>query len=229
MGQSPACWGSRNIVRVRASLQDAATGAPDDGASNGWVSDGLTKIEATPNVQAGDDFTLENGDGDICLQYRTPDRVKGVDPVVSFCQLDPRFKGILLGGDVWTDGNGAVGHQIPMLEDEPIFVCLEWWTICQDGNAQATISGVAQYWHHVIPRVHFVLGTVTNEKGLEVQTVNGKGEQNENITGNGPFDDWPAVIATTDGATAAYARWREPASSLPTASCGYAAVTSIAS
>lgn len=224
---STACWGSRNIVRYRISRVNADTGAPTSGASNGWVSDGVISVEATPQVQSGDDFTLENGDGDVCQQYRTPDRIKGVDPVLRICQADPRMLGVALGGDVWTDGDGALGHGIPMLADEPVFVCFEWWTIAQDGAAQAVLSGSGQYWHHVIPKVHFVMGPVTSEKGLEVRTINGKGEENQNITGNGPFDDWPAQIATTDGATAAYNRWRT--SSLPAAACSYASVTSAAS
>lgn len=222
-----ACWGSRNIVRMRVSLLTTATGAPASGASNGWCTDGIVSVVASPQVESGSEFTLKNGDGDICQYWATPDRVKRVDPVVSFCQADPRLKKIMLGGTYWSDGSGALGHGIPMFSDDPQPVCLEWWTIAQDGSAQAVITATAQYWHHCIPLVYFVIGTITSEHGLEVVVMNGKGTENQNITGNGPFDDWPATLATTDGAVAAYSRWRE--SSLPTAACAYVSVTSAAS
>lgn len=222
-----ACWGSRSIQRMRVSLLDSSSGAPDDGASNGWVTNGIVSVVATPQTEAGDEFTLKNGDGDICQYYATPDRIKRVDPVVSLCQADPRLVNIMLGGDYYSDGSGALGYAIPLTTDTLVPVCLEWWTRAWDGTAQATISSTAQYWHHVIPKVYFVLGTVTSEHGLETVVMNGKGSENPNITGNGPFDDWPAAIATTDGLVASYGRWRE--STLPTASCAYVTVTSAAS
>jgi hypothetical protein len=222
-----ACWGARSIQRMRVALLDAATGAPDNGASNGWITDALVSIVATPQTEAGDEFTLKNGDGDICQYYSTPDRVKRVDPVVSLCQSPPQLLNLMLGGDYYSDGSGALGFQLPEFTDDPIPVSLEWWTRAWDGSAQAVIGSTAQYWHHVIPKVYFVLGAVTSEHGLETVVLNGKGEGNPNITGNGPFDDWPAQIATTDGITAAYGRFRE--STLPDAACAYEEVTSAAS
>lgn len=224
---STACWGSRSVLLWRAALLDIDTGAPDPGASNGWVSNAVMSVAATPQTEAGDEFTLKNGDGDICQYYATPDRIKRVDPVLTVCEIDPRAVGLLIGGDVWTDGDGALGHNMALLTDDPIPVCLEWWTRAWDGSAQATLSGVAQYWHHVIPKVFFVPGAITSEHNLESRVFDGKGAENINITGDGPFDDWPATIATTDGATGAYSRWRE--STLPTAACSYAEVTSAAS
>ncbi len=223
----PTCYGGRSVVRWRIALLEADSGAPDTGASNGWVSSSVTSIVATPQVEAGDEFTLKTGDGDICQYYSTPDRIKRVDPVLSVCAIDPRAEQLLVGGDVFSLGSTLYGMQVAQFEDDPISVCLEWWTRVWDGSAQATTGGTALYWHHVIPMVFFVPGPVTSEHGLETRTYNGKGTQNPNITGNGPYNDWPAVIASFDGATAAYSRWPETA--VPASACAYASVTSAAS
>lgn len=222
-----ACWGSRSVIRWRIARLDPDSGAPDDGVDNGYCSDSVVSIVATPETEAGDEFTLKNGDGDICQYYATPDRIKRVDPVLTVCQITPSAEQLLVGGDLWTDGSGDLGNMLPHNADDPVSVSLEWWTRAWDGSSAATIASVAQYWHHVIPKVSFVLGTVTSEHGLESRVYNGKGAENLAITGNGPFDDWPAQIATTDGATSAYARWRE--ATVPDASCDPIAVTSAAS
>lgn len=227
MASDPTCWGGRSVIRWRIALLVADSGAPATGSTNGYCSSSVVSIVATPQVEAGDEFTLKNGDGDICQYYATPDRIKRVDPVLSVCQIDPTAEVLLVGGDLWNMGSSMSGMQIAQFEDDPIPVSLEWWTRAWDGSSQATLASAPVYWHHVIPMTYFVNGAITSEHGLETRVYNGKGSQNPNITGNGPFNDWPAVIATTDGATAAYARW--PETSVPVASCDPISVTSSAS
>ena len=223
---APICFSSRQVLRFRVALLDA-TGAPDPGAENGYVSN-LVSIAMTPVIEAGDEFILKDGAGDICASFRDCDKIKGNDAVVTLCNLDAQLIALMTGAMVFEDATGVMGLKLPLLNDAcPVPVCVEWWTLAQDGSSQATISGVAQYFHFVIPLVKFVPGSWTFENGILAVVLNGKGEENPNVTVNGPFNDWPTGVVAADGAKSALAYWRE--STLPAAACDYIEVTSAAS
>lgn len=225
-----ANFGSRQIVRFRVALLDS-TGAPDAGLENGYVSGNPISVQATPSIETGDDFTVKNGAGEICMQYRGCDKIKGLDTVVTLCSMDPKLIALMTGGTVLdTVADEEVGVMLPGLSDAcPVPVSVEWWTIAQDGSAQGTLAGGAAYLHHVIPKSTFVPGAQTYENGILSVVLNGKGEENPNITTNGPFDDWPAEFADNapDGLIGPGSWFAE--TSLPAASNDYVEVTSAAS
>lgn len=223
MGQ-PTCYSSADVLRIRIALL-TSTGAPDDGADNGYVSNAIS-VARTAEIEAGDEFVQKNGDGSLCQVYRGCDKIKGVNLVLQVCEWDDQFTQLAIGGTLLTDGATVIGAMWPDFNDAcPAAVSVEWWTKAWDGDSQATIGGVAQYWHHVAPYVTFVPGDATFEHGIAVQTLNGKGVSNPNITENGPFDDWPGTF--NDGVTSAYGKFLD--SSLPAVACDYVAVTSAAS
>ena len=222
----PICYSSRQVARARIALLDQ-TGAPDAGSENGYVSK-LVSVQMTPQLEEGEEFTLKTGDGDICASFRDNDKIKGNNLVLSLCQLDAQMIGLATGATIFEDNDGVMGLKIPKsTDDPPAPVCFEWWTIAQDGSSQATLNGSALYWHHVVPFNRFTIGDHTFENGILTVVLNGKGEENTNITINGPFDDWPAGVVAEGGADSAYAYWRE--TSLPVASCDYVSVSSAAS
>lgn len=220
---TPTCYSSVDVLRIRVALL-TSTGAPDDGVENGYVSNGIS-VARNVVIEAGDEFVQKNGDGTICQVYRGCDKIKGADIVLQVCEADDQFTQLCIGGDLF-GGATTIGHQWPKSDDPcPADVCLEWWTYAWDGDAQAVIGGVPQYWHHVCPKVAFVPGDETFEHGITVWNLNGKGKENQYITANGPFDDWPAGL--NDGVTSAYGKFLD--ASLPAVACDYVAVSSLAS
>lgn len=226
----PSCFGSRQIVRARVALLDA-TGAPDAGPDNGYVTSNPVSLQITPVVEAGDEFTLKNGGGDICQYYRSCDKVKGYDVVLNLCEFDVQMIALSTGATMLDTGDGVVGLALPRVAAGCVVpVSLEWWTVANNGTAQAVNgSGTALYWHWVIPKVNFTIGAQTFENGITTFVLNGKGEENPNITLNGPFDDWPAAFSEDipDGVTGPLGVWWE--TSLPAAACDLITVTSLAS
>lgn len=218
----PLCFSSLQVCRLRVARLSAA-GAPSVGATNGYTSDGLVSVALTFVLSEGDDFEQKNGCGDICATFVDCDKVKRVDSVVTLCTLDAQLIDIMAGGTVFveTPSNDQFGMKIPSPGDaceNP--VSLEWWTIAWDVDTQATPASLSQspaYWHFVIPKNRFVFGDITFENGIAVIPLNGKGEANQNITSNGPFNDWPSEVAGTGGIDSPFGFWLD--ATLPTAAC----------
>lgn len=228
----PTCFSSRQVCRLRVALLDSA-GAPDSGASNGYVTKGFVSIETSPQVEEGEEVVVKDGCGDICLRYVDKDIVKGVNATINLCQLDAQLYWLLLGGTTFTESPSSdiFGGKMPAVASGGgPDLCLEWWTIAQDGASQATpdsTSNLPAYYHFVIPKISFSPGDTTYENGPAQFPVVGKGEENANITANGPFDDWPTEVANAGGIDSPWGWWLD--STLPDASCAFVEVTSAAS
>ncbi len=226
------CYGSLQVCRLRvAQLTDA--GAPDAGAANGYFSDALIKADLDLQVEEGTEHLLKNGCGDICQRFVDCDKVKGVTVMLELCQLDNELIGLLTGWQVFTDTatGDAIGVSAAGLADDcPAGVSLEMWTLAHDGAAQATppsLAGAVAYWHFVIPKYRPQPAAFTLEDGFLSFPVKGPGEENPNITADGPFDDWDADIAGAGGITTSIGWFLDPV--IPASSCGYINVPSAAS
>lgn len=225
-----SCFSARQICAARFALLNP-TGSPDAGANNGYVTN-LVSLVTSPQISEGDKFIQKDGCGDICARFLDCDKVEGVDATVNICTLDPLLVALVTGGQTFTDvaTDDVVGMKLPSVADGcPQPICLEWWTYAQDGSQQATpaVAPNGAYWHHVIPYLTFTIGGETFENGIPIRPLVGKGSENPNITINGPFNDWPASVALTDGIDSPYGYWLE--GSIPTVACNYVEVTSAAS
>lgn len=225
----PVCFSSLQVCRLRVG-QLTSAGAPNPGASNGYVTDGLVSIALSFVKSEGDDFEQKTGCGDICATFVDCDKVKRVDPTVTLCHLDAQLIELMGGGTIFTESPSSdpFGMKIPSPGDSCANpVSLEWWSLAWDVDSQATpasLSGSPAYWHFVIPKVRFAFGDVTFENGIAVIPLVGKGEANANVTSNGPFNDWPSEVAGTGGVDSPFGYWLD--ATLPDASCDYVAVPS---
>lgn len=225
---TPICYASKDIVRIRIAELTAA-GAPRNGAGHGYVSDATVSVQRTPRVDAGAQTVQRNGAGTVCQYVSDCDTIVGQDLVVALCTNDLKLISMMTGAYAPADGTGTMGYLERGLNDGcPDPVCLEWWSVAWDGGAQASIAGVPLYWHRVVPWVTFVHAQTTYERGLQVVTLNGKGNENNSITVNGPYNDWPAAVVAADGVVGrSFGEWRE--TSVPAAACATISVTSTAS
>lgn len=223
------CVTSLDLCAVRVSRLTTG-GAPLTGATNGYVSNEPLSLGVTITTEAGDDLTVKNGCGGIASTYQQPDQIKGVELSLELCELDAYLLSILTDSQVFTAGGNAIGMQATAVGTSPDPVCFEAWTKAWDSDHQYTApytSPDAAYWHWVFPFVRWVQGDLTLEHNLLTVPVNGKGSENTSITVNGPFNDWPAEIAAQGGITRLYGMYLDD--SIPTGTCNYVSVTSLAS
>lgn len=223
------CITSVDFCAVRVAKLTSA-GAPSAGASNGYVSNDAITLTITVTLKTGDELEKVNGCGDICAVLNQPDQIKGLELSAEFCFLDAYLLELLTGASVFSSGGEAVGQQFAAVGSSADPVCFEGWSKAWDNDRQASpafTSPNAAYIHWVFPFTRWVQGDQKLEHDFMTVPATAKGSENPNITGNGPFDDWPAVVAGQDGVTR-IGGWFYDAV-LPTATCDYVAVTSLAS
>jgi hypothetical protein len=220
------CFASLQVCGIRVARLDAA-GVGIPGAASGYISDAMISVDVGLEVTTGDDLEVKNGCGSLCAAFKDCDRLKRVTLGMSLCQLDTELIEILTGASTFTDSGEVIGLQLPSTTaDCPVGASFEVWTKAWDGGEQgvATSVGGATYFHFVFPRTKWRVGNFTLEnKFLEVK-LEGFGEENSQITSNGPYNDWPTGVVNGGGVTHIGGWFYDDAP--PTASCGYVTVPS---
>ena len=219
------CFGSLQVCALRVAKL-VTSGAPDPGASNGYISDAIIQAGVSVELEEGDDFTMKNGCGAICQTFKDCDRVSAANISLELCQLDSELISLLLGTSVFDDSGDTIGTRLPAVEDAcPAGTSLEVWSKAWDGTEQAvptTTSPDVAYWHWVFPRVKWSLGDFTLENDFATISAEGIGEENDTLTVDGPYNDWPAAVAAGGGVPTVMGWFLE--STLPTAVCGFTTV-----
>lgn len=208
------CLSSVYACRLRVT-QLHADGTLDPGTANQYTTDALISIGTSPQIEAGQEITLRNGCGDVCVEVTGDDEVKRYNLSLSLCQLDSELLYLMAGGYLLTKGGITVGYAERKIGDAKPAVVVEAWSQARTRSAQAIItsgSGLL-YWRHVWTHVEWTPGDYTLQNEALVVPLTGKAEENPNM-GAGPAADWPAVI------TSAQARFLDD--NIPAATCGLA-------
>ena len=206
------CLSSVFACRLRVTqLHD--DGTLDPGTDNQYVTDALISIGVSPVVREGDEITLKNGCGDVCVEAVGDTEVSRYNLAMQLCQLDAELIYLLGGGYLLTKGGITVGYAERRIGDDIPKVCVEAWSHARTRSQQATHSSGSGllYWRHVWPYVEWFPAPHTMENGALVYQLNGKAQENPNM-GSGPAGDWPAVI------TSAQAKFLDD--NIPAATCG---------
>jgi hypothetical protein len=209
----------------------AANGAPSlSGSNHGYVTDSAIKLGVTVELRQGADLEQVNACGQVCDTFKQADRIKRLNLALDLCQWDAQLIALLTGGNSISSAGVSVGYQFPSSTGlDPYPVCIEGWTKAWQGTQQATpafTSPSPAYMHWVFPFVQWSISGFTLENQLQVLSLSGAGKQNPNITVNGPFDDWPAVVSAAGGMYTG--GWFYDAA-LPQVKCDYITTTSAAS
>lgn len=241
MPANKSCFASADLCLIRTAKIDAS-GAPSVGASNGYVSDGMQKLQVSVNIQKGNEFTQVNGCGAISATFKEPDQIKWVDLSLDVGILDLILLHQIGNCDVFPDtGSGGsptepMGFQLPAIGDSnPSHACFEAWSKLYDGDSIAVpgstavtasppTAAVAANLHWVFPNTYWILGQFTLDNGIAVFPLTGVGVENSAITANGPFDDWPAQVIAGGGVTRCGGAFFDPVASMPSATCSEIAV-----
>lgn len=205
------CPASLQVCAMRVSRLDA-TGVPDPGADNLYVSSALIRLVPTVVMRPGEDMELVSGCGEVCVSYKDRDKLKRFDMTMELCTPDPSLTEMLVGGETISDGNGdIIGWAAPHVgvDANPYGVAIEAWTKAITNGAQ---DPVYPWWRWVFPRTYWTIGDKNMENAPMTNPFSGYSEENVNFY-DGPANDWPY----TSDRCFQYALDTD----VPTAACGY--------
>ena len=202
-----ACGGSVQVCMMRIVALEL------DGVPIGpyYVTDAITKWEATPVFTKGVDMEIVNGCGAPALIYKDMDRFKRYDVSLELIYTDPELESMLEGTELYTTGGVDVGSGSPAVAAYagyyPGFSVELWSKRIVNGDLDSQYP----YWRWCYPRVRLQMDKTTLENNPSPRMYTGYTSQNPNWE-DGPFDDWP-FASDTQG-------FRAATKTLPTPSCG---------
>lgn len=212
------CFSSAKLCVLRVARLNSAC-ACVSGATNGAVTSGIIRLQATPEYDTGQEYLLKNGCGDICVNFRDCDRLKRLNLSMELCTRDMELLEILTGGSIYTSTGTTVGFSRRGTADTcPSPVFLEIWTRAIDATGTC-VTPTYKWWRVVYPKATFTLGESSFENGVATVQLTGFAEPNPLIAADGCWNDITLTL-DTDSPEHFFLQSSEP----PTAVCGYTAV-----
>jgi hypothetical protein len=212
-----ACGVSFGVCAIRVTLLDEL-GVVQDVADNSYVSDKMTSVQMSPDVEQGTTFSRKNGCGCSLARFRTPDIFNFWTFTFEDGALEPELEALMLantGVHTIVDGSDVVGVGKGVSDSEcgeaSVGVGFEVWTKHIVGGG---IDGAFPYIHWVFPFTQWQRGDNTAEEDFMANQLTGFSSTNQ-MWGGGPYNDGPP-----DGSDISdYGYWKTP-DTLPTAACG---------
>jgi hypothetical protein len=217
---SPDCLASTDMCFTRVT-QLLDTGHPKAGLF-GYKTDSTIQAKIGPTNDTVNEIIRRNGCGQIITHVPQQVSIKGSTVSFDISRFDRDLIWLLTGGTRFVKSGHTIGLRAPFLSDGPSLpVCMEFWSRAWDGTQQATTfesTPNVSYHHWVLPFVRCSIAEFTLANGDTVFTVSGDGSENQQITADGPWNDWPPEVAGAGGFTAAYGEYDD--GTIPTAACG---------
>jgi hypothetical protein len=165
-------------------------GVPDPGAGNLIVTTALVQFTFSPVYRDGDETTVVNACGEICLDYRGPDNLRRGDFNLAICSHDPVLMSFLSEGETIQDGD-AVGFAAPPIG--PVSgsgISVELWVKrINDGDLDPDFP----YARWALPKLKNLReGEHTFQNGEKNPAFSGQMYENPNWF-DGPLNDWPST------------------------------------
>jgi hypothetical protein len=189
-------YGSIKVAVVRVARLNAAC-TPISGATNGAASKAIVRLQASAELETGQEYQQKNGSGDILISVKDEDRLKRMNLQLELATRDFELIELLTGATAITSGasGGVVGisrRGIGLAAPSPVSV--EIWTKVATSAGSCASVGTAQWFRNVYPKVVFSMGDSEFGDSVAMTMLTGVAEANPNW-GNGPFNDWPAYTA----------------------------------
>lgn len=178
--------GSLQVCRLRVARLEA-TGEPDVGAGNQYVTDVLISLGTSPEIEEGEDVTLRNGCGDIIVNQRNDDQFTRLNLTMELAKPDPVLTQMLIGGTILLDAAEEVGYAYPAVGPAPPpDVSVEAWTKHIVAGDQ---DGDFPWIRWVFPKTQWRIGDRSLANEAMVTAIAGIALENANW-GDGPQNDW---------------------------------------
>lgn len=206
-----------HICRLRVTKLDSVGNVSSDD-DNSWVTDKVISLAPTPELQSGEDRTLQGGCECIIASVRTPDRLKRFTFELVLGALEPGLFSLLIGATVMADGADDIGFDWPDQIDCSFveqLVAIEAWGDAYTGDAP---DPVRPYFYALWPASQWEPAQTTFQNDFAPFTFNGFSRTNSQW-GDGPYGDvdLPASPGIRGGIY-------QVASAPPTAACDFATV-----
>lgn len=209
------CVGSILATRIRVArlAADGTTpaGSGTDTLGNMYVSDQIVRMLWDHEVEPGVEIVRKNGSGNLCVNFRDDDRLKGVRVELELCVPDNELTTLLIGGSPLITSGSTTGYAAPSFgtAPNPNGVSIELWTRAIAGDV---FPATNPFWCWPFPKVKLRMADseANSDSALGTKLV-GYAYENPNW-GNGPANDWPYASAQA---------WqRARVATMPTAACG---------
>jgi hypothetical protein len=174
--------------RMRVTKVDSI-GRPEPGLCSTVVTSGFVTVEMTAEIESGEETTVRNAGGDLCISERGCDQLKWINVTVEFCQVDPDLFSMI--NPTWTkllDHNGeTIGWEESHTYSCDAGFALEVWSdvtgyVPSDPDAQGA------FVYYLLPFVvGGTLGDLTIENGAVTFSISGRTKKGSQW-GRGPYD-----------------------------------------
>lgn len=207
------------ICRLRVTRLDAVGNiAPEP--NNFWVTDKITQLVFTPDIETGADRVLLGGCGCIIAAAKIDDLRKRWTLTLDKGSIEPGLDELLLGDTVISSGGAAIGTwsapQIGCDSAGPPQVAIEAWAKNWDFDHQ---DAALPWIHFLFPMSQWQRAAETLSDDLATSPVAGFTRVNP-VWGHGPYGDQPEAAA----AGADFGQWFT-AVDPPDAACAYGSIT----
>jgi len=148
--------------RLRVTKLDNC-GRPVPGAKSTVITNGFISVKLSPQVVEGDDITVKNAGGELCLAAKACDTIKWANIEASFCTVDPDL--VALMNPTWepeVDQQGNTGgfRMVTSLNCNTGYA-LELWTDIAGVDLCAMGSNAQGGWGYVL--IPYVIGMAVGD------------------------------------------------------------------
>ena len=170
-----------------------ACGAPVIGLCSSIVTNGFISVEFSPEIEAGEEYSQKNANGDFCIQEKDRDRTKWVNVTLSMCEVNPDVLDLIGGGNPITNATDTIGASFGPDGNLDGFG-LEVWTK-QAGSA--CVGGTPEWGYFVLPYVinGGLDGSIKIENGTLTIGLKGEGQAATSAWATNPYPDNPLMAA----------------------------------
>lgn len=207
-----------HLCALRVTKLDNVGNVADE-PDNSYVTDKVITLTPTPELQAGEDRTLQGGCECIIATVRTPDRLKRFTFELVLGALEPGLFSLLIGADVMVDGTDDIGIDWPdqvACDFVESLVAVEGWGDAYTGDAP---DATRPYYYALWSASAWEPAGSPFSNDFTTFTFNGFSRSNSQW-GDGPYGD--VTLPASPGPRGGI--YQVP-SAPPTAACGLASVT----
>lgn len=140
------CFSAFKACRIRAVRLDAC-GRPVVGPNSVGVSKGFISVGASADIEDGEEFTVKNACGELCINEKDCSQLKRYNLTLTFCQVDPSLLELMTSSRALTDAVGDVkGIAIGSTIDCDTGFSLELWQKITNPECE---TGAEVEWNYV--------------------------------------------------------------------------------
>lgn len=225
------CYTPLKLTTVRVTKVDVNCGGAVTGSCSTAVTNSVVSVAMTKEYEDRQEFFVTNGNGDYCVKETNPPKLKWINLVATFCDVEPELLNIMTSEPLVADDSAAAKYTGWSTQEGTAALAsfaLEGWTRVSGLTVPCTGTNV-EYGYVVWPWVvEGTVGDITHENNTVSFVVNartrsgsqwGVGPYFVDLSDNAGTLNAPIKLLTAIGSTQHH-RMFLTRQAPPTASCG---------